>query len=270
MRNSLISVVALLVLWGCTTPQISRIPQLQVGTDQHPFEISGVLSADLRLSGVIRLTGDLLIPAGRSLWIAPGSSVLVVGNDSSKIDPEFLDKGTEILVKGSLIVAGEGSAPVRFALDPATPAGENWSGIELIGAQTTQFSHVDIFAAETGILSIDSSPRLEQVNILGARNGLLLQGGGVMDFHGGRISGGDAGLLCFDRASLALNQVQIVDNLEEGMYLAPGCSVKAQDVAVERNDLGLVALASTRAQLTLSLHSNRIDFKPLPVGVISK
>jgi len=222
-----------------------------------------VVNRDLRLDGVIRLTGDLLIPAGRSLWIAAGSSVSVVGNDSTKIDPEYLSKGTEILIKGHLGIAGTVAAPVRFVLDPLTPAGENWTGIELVSAQSARLTHVDIFSAEIGLLSVDSSPQLEHVNILGARYGLLAQGDGVVTYQAGRISGGDAGLLCFDQVVMNLSRLQVVDNQEEGIYLAPGCSATAQEVEVERNDLGLVALASSRQKLNLLLNANRINFKPL-------
>jgi hypothetical protein len=258
----------LLTFSGCAPRQVSTPATLQLGSVQQPLEISGILARDQRLGGVIRLTADLVIPLGRTLRIEAGSQLLVVGTDSTKIDPEVLDKGTEILVRGRLEVAGEAGAPVRFALDPATPAGENWAGIELIGAQAAVLTHLDIFSAEIGLLSVDSHPRLEQVNILGARSALLLQGRGSLTYRGGRISGGDTGLLCFDQQQLSLNQVQIADNQEEGLYLAPGCALSAQDLAVERNDLGLVAPASAKAEGQMRLSGNRIDFKPLAAGVL--
>ncbi len=258
----------LLLLTGCATTGIDSPPALQIGTALEPFEIRGVLQKDLQLGGVIRLTGDLFIPLGRSLYIAPGSRLLVVGNDSTKIDPEFLDKGTEILVKGRLAIAGRQMAPVTLSLDESTPAGENWAGIELVGAESVLLSHVDILDAEIGILSLNSSVQLVQVNILGSRYGLLMQGGGQLVYKGGRISGGDAGLLCFDRSALNLSQVSIVDNLEEGLYLARGCSLEQQDLKIERNDLGLIASETYRNGLQPSLRDNRIDFKSLPVETL--
>jgi hypothetical protein len=263
------TLVALLLSFsGCAPPQVSTLPILQLGTEQQPLEISGILAQDLRLGGVLRLTADLVIPVGRTLRLEAGSTVLVVGTDSTKIDPEVLDKGTEILVRGRLEAAGTAGAPVRFALDPATPAGENWAGIELIAAQAAVLTHLDIFSAEIALLSVDSHPRLEQVNILGARSALLLQGRGSLTYQGGRISGGDAGLLCFDQQQLSLNQVQIADNQEEGLYLAPDCALSAQDLTLERNDLGLVAPASSGAEGQVRLHGNRIDFKPLAAEVV--
>lgn len=261
IRNFMLFLSVLMA--GCTATLVDKLPPLQTGTTQNPLEISGVLQQDQRLDGVIRLTGDLLIPAGRSLSIAPGSRILVVGNDSTKVDPEFLDNGTEILVKGSLQIAGTQDAPVTFMLDEETPAGENWAGIELVTAESANFSHVDIIGAETGILSLDSDLQLEQVNILGSRYGLLLQGGGILTYQGGRISGGHAGLLCFDRSQLRLSQLRIVDNIEEGLYLAADCSIDQSGLQIERNDLGVVAVEKYREAFKPFLRSNRIDFKPL-------
>ncbi len=252
-----------LLLTGCALSPTVSPPKLQNGTAQHPIEISGVMQQDLRLGGVIRLSGDLLIPKGRNLQVEPGSRILVVGTDSTKIDPEFLDKGTEILVKGRIHLAGEKMAPVTLSLDEETPAGENWAGIELVAAEEAVFRFVDIIGAETGILSLDSSPQLEEVNILGSRYGLLLQGTGRLDYAGGRISGGDAGLLCFDQSVLNLNQLQIIDNLEEGLYLAVGCTLQQQGLLIERNDLGAVASAESRELLAPTLRANRVNFKPL-------
>lgn len=260
--------LTLLLIAGCATARIDSIPDLQIGTTQKPYEIRGLLQQDLHLGGVIRITGDLFVPAGRSLHIAPGSQILIVGNDSTKIDPEYLDKGTEILVNGRLVIAGEKGLPVRLSLDESTPKGENWTGIELINAEAAIISHVDILGAEIGIFSLDSSVQLTQVNILGSRYGILLQGGGELVYRGGRISGGDAGLLCFDHSAVSLEQMSIVDNLEEGLYLARGCSLQPQDLLIKRNDLGAVASESYRRSLQPFLSDNRIDFKPLPVEIM--
>ncbi len=267
-RQKIAMLFLLLFITGCALVPVEDGPALQIGTVQKPYEVRGLLQQDLYLGGVIRITGDLFVPTGRSLQIAPGSHVLVVGNDSTKIDPEYLDKGTEILVKGRLIIAGKKGLPVKFSLDDSTPQGENWTGFELVAAEAAIFNYVDILGAEIGILSLDSSPQLTQVNILGARYGILMQGGGELVYRGGRISSGDAGLLCFDHSALSLVQMSIVDNLEEGLYLASGCSLQQQGLQINRNDLGAVASESYRTSLQVSLGDNRIDFKPLPGDAI--
>lgn len=252
----------------CSACVASLVPQARVvrGTVQQPFEIGGYLQEDLRLGGEVRVLADLLIPAGRSLTFLAGSRVKILGTDSTKIDPEVLDKGSEILVRGRLLVLGTPQAPVTFMLDPETPSGENWAGLELLEAEEARILHADIHGAEIGILSIDSKVQLEQVNLLGSNYGLLLQGQSRLSYVGGRIAGGNAGLLCYDFSLLHLEDLQIVDNQEEGLYLAAGCQLQQQGVNIAHNDLGLVASAAQGAELSSSLNANRIDFKLLSGG----
>lgn len=267
LRLFCLGVLLSILLMGCSiSPAPMTLPPLTLGTEQHPLELSGLVKEDLQVGGVILIVADLRIPKGRSLYIAAGSKVRVLGNDSTKVDPEYLDKGTEILVLGTLVITGTPTAPVKFSLDEETPEGENWSGIELEHAERAVLEYVDILGAETGILSIDSSPQLVQVNILGSRYGLLMQGAGRLNYAGGRISGGDAGLLCFDQAALELTQVQIVDNFEEGLYLNRDCTLQTQDLLISRNDIGVVASAAQHQQLSPQVSNNRIDFKTLSAG----
>lgn len=259
----LFSFSLLLLCSACAAPLV-REAKLVVGTGEQPFEISGYLQEDLRLSGLVRVLADLQIPKGRSLTFLAGTRVQILGTDSTKIDPEVLDKGSEILVRGRLFVLGTPEAPVTFLLDPETPAGENWAGIELLAAEEVHISYTDIIGAEIGILSIDSQAELEQVNLLGSNYGLLLQGQSQLAYHGGRVAGGTAGLLCYDQSLLQLENLQIVDQQEEGLYLAPGCQLVQQNLTIARNDLGLVAEMARGAEFSASLKDNRINFKPLP------
>ncbi len=255
----------LLLLTGCAVSTHTQTPIVQIGTSEQPLEISGVLPHNLQIGGYIRITGDLIIPAGLVLQVEPGSRLLIVGTDSTKIDPEFLDKGTEILVRGKLLMNGRPDTVISVSLDEETPTGERWTGFELVAAEEANFSYVDIIGAELGILSIDSMPQLEQVNILGSRYGLLLQGESTLSYNHGRVSGGDAGLLCFDQSTLLLSSVHIADNLEEGLYLAEGCSLVSQQLEVVRNDIGLVARKEVYDRSDFILAMNRVDFKSLPV-----
>jgi hypothetical protein len=252
----------LLMCSACAAPQTRVV----LGTAQQPLDIGGYLQEDLSVGGEVRVLADLIIPAGRSLTFLAGTRVKILGTDSTKIDPEVLDKGSEILVRGRLLVIGTPQAPVTFMLDPETPSGENWAGIELLKAEEARILHADIHGAEIGILSIDSNVQLEQVNLLGSNYGLLLQGQSRLSYLGGRIAGGNAGLLCYDFSLLQLEDLQIVDNQEEGLYLAAGCRLQQRGLSIARNDLGLVAGAEQGAELTSSLSANRIDFKPLSGG----
>jgi len=256
----------LLLLCSACVASVQPDARTLIGTRSQPVELSGYLQESLRLGGLVRILADLQIPKGRSLTFLAGSRVQILGTDSTKIDPELLDKASEILVRGRLLVLGTPQAPVTFVLDPETPAGENWAGIELLAAEEARIHYADIIGAEIGILSINSQVQLEQVNLLGSAYGLLIQGQSQLAYGGGRIAGGTAGLLCYDSGELLLENLQIVDHQEEGLYLAPNCQLRQQKVKIARNDLGLVAVAERGAELATSLSANRINFKPLPDG----
>ncbi len=262
MNRAFFLLLVIVLLGGCAGGKVSRFER-RVGLPSAPLELVGVLSQDLEVAGEVRISGDLSIPAGRTLRILAGSQVRVLGNDSTKIDPEYLDKGTEILVRGRLEILGSVERPVSLRLDPETPTGENWSGIEVVKGGRAALTHVDLVGAEIGLLLVDGQARLQQTNLLGGRYGLLVQGGGILGLQGGRISGGDAGLLCYDQGEVRLEEVQILDNREEGLYLAQGCRLQARGSLVARNDLGLVADALREDLPGLELRDNRVDFKAL-------
>lgn len=257
--------ITILLLAGCA-PSNLPVFETRESAPDAPLELSGVLQQDLQVSGRVRILGDLLVPAGRTLRVLPGSQLSVLGNDSTKIDPEFLDKGTEVLVHGTLEILGTADRPVSFRLDPETPAEERWAGIELVSGGQALMQHVDISGAETGILALDASLNAAQVNLLGGRYGLLLQGSSQVIFAGGQIRGGDAGLLCYGRSQLVLSDLLIVDNQEEGLYLASGCVLNAERVTIARNDLGLVAAVGPARLTGLKLEGNRVDHLPLGNG----
>src|SRR5512143_3033743 len=64
-----------------------------------------------RLPGRVRVTEGLFVPAGATLVVAPGTVVSFDKSESSKVDPEFLFGGTELVVRGTLRASG---AEFRF------------------------------------------------------------------------------------------------------------------------------------------------------------
>lgn len=70
-------------------------------------------------SGVVHVTGDVTVPLGQSLTIAPGTLVILEG------DPVGATDSTQIIVAGTLDAQGTAAQPVTFtATDPANPWGE--------------------------------------------------------------------------------------------------------------------------------------------------
>ena len=135
--------------------------------------LSGTLESDTTLSGVVRVTDDLLVPSGLRLDIEPGTLVLLDGVPSS---PDTF--GTQIVVEGTMTADGTADDPITFtATDPTRP----WSEIDVKGG-TVQLNNAVITRA-------GSSPRGGHTNTgpalrLRDNGSLNLQQSSVADISG--------------------------------------------------------------------------------------
>lgn len=106
-------------------------------------EVGGRVSGEVRLSGEVRVTEDLFVPAGATLVIAPGTVLSFEKSESSKVDPEFLFGGTEVVVRGTLRASG---AQFRFP--------DRSGGIVVAGGDAV-LAEVAVTGAEVGISVLD-------------------------------------------------------------------------------------------------------------------
>ncbi|WP_241757954.1 right-handed parallel beta-helix repeat-containing protein [Myxococcus landrumensis] len=81
------------------------------GLPAHPVLLEGILRSNRTLTGDNVVTGDLLVPAGITLTLAPGASVMV---KSWKDGPGESSVSLKVLIAGSLKAEGTVEAPVRF------------------------------------------------------------------------------------------------------------------------------------------------------------
>lgn len=126
--------------------------------------VGGRISGEVRLSGRVRVTEDLYVPPGATLVVAPGTVVSFDKSESSKVDPEFLFGGTELVVRGTLRASG---AEFRFP--------DRSGGIVVAGGDAV-LSDVVVTGAEVGI-SVLSGGRVTAggaVRIAGCRVGVAL------------------------------------------------------------------------------------------------
>lgn len=105
--------------------------------------VGGRISGEVRLSGRVRVTDDLLVVPGATLVVAPGTVLAFDKSDSSKVDPEFFFGGTELVVRGTLRAAG---AEFRFA---------DRSGGIVVAGGTAVLADVAVAGAEAGISILD-------------------------------------------------------------------------------------------------------------------
>ena len=131
-------------------------------------EVSGTLPGDATTwSGIVHVTGNLLVPAGHTLTIERGTLVLIDGV------PEGDDDGIDIVVEGSIQSLGTAERPVTFtAFDSALPWGEIYHN----GAEPSlyQFTNITRGGSSPGrghtgsgpvVRAIDSTIIFEDVSI---------------------------------------------------------------------------------------------------------
>lgn len=264
MRRLMLALLLLLLiilLTACGAPGKSRpvanTPLLAVG---------GRLAADTVLSGRVLLLSDLLVPAGRTLTIEAGTTVLVRLSESTRIDPEYLSPATELLVRGTLKVLGTDGEPVRF-LPERLPVAETvaWAGILFDGSSDSHIAFAQIEGADTGIYCIASSVRIENSRLVRCRYGLIAQAGSAVQLLDSTVEEGEGGIFCWQRSHALLEGNIVRNNQEEGIYIDAGSQPFLSGNVIEANGIGIVA-AVPRQELAAAnrVHGNGRNYLQLP------
>jgi len=255
-----ILLTACLLLFGCAAR-----PTVPAAVDplQLP-QIGGTLVADLVLAGDYLLTADLQVPTGITLTIKAGSRIFVQPSDSTKIDPEFLSRETEILIRGNLYVDGSSAEPVIFKPVTDDPQAILWSGLQLVEAGGVQLQHLIVEQAEAGVLCINASPVITGLQVRRSRYGMLLQQQSAPQVYDSVFSTGEAGLFCWDQSAPRLQNSRIIDQQEEGIYLGRGCRGVFVGNQVANTDRGVILPAGVSFAASNRVIDNRLDFVRYP------
>ncbi len=105
--------------------------------------VGGRIAGEVRLSGRVRVTEDLYVPPGATLVVAAGAVLSFDKSESSKVDPEFVFGGTEVVVRGTLRAS---NAEFRFS---------GRSGGIVVAGGRADLSEVAVSGAEVGISVLD-------------------------------------------------------------------------------------------------------------------
>ncbi|MBL0380143.1 MAG: right-handed parallel beta-helix repeat-containing protein [Desulfofustis sp. PB-SRB1] len=126
---------------------------LLIGAPSSLYAIttSGSLSGDETWDGEVEVTGDVRVPEGLSLTIEPDTTVRFQGT-------------TELLVEGSLVVAGGVGSEITFTSSSAAPSAGDWGGIRVAGRGTVAVSHAVVEYGSWGI-AVDSSEGAGAISI---------------------------------------------------------------------------------------------------------
>jgi len=215
-RLSLMATVILLASTALNTP-VSWC-------EDGPFKAGGVIKKDTTWSGEVVVESDVLVPEGVTLTIAPGSDVLFVPSESTKIEPMFLSMQTELLVRGALMAKGMKENPITFGAAPADVSGKkpergDWGGIIFDGpsASGSVVEYVRITKADTGITTYYSSPVIKSVGVNDCKYGLALMGASAPKLVGVSVTGCEYGLITSHGAKPEMSGCEISGNEQSNL-----------------------------------------------------
>ena len=239
--------------------------------------------------GTIIVTGDLRVPAGQTLTIAPGTQVLFVNAD---VAPPAGVGDYTLDVQGTLIVDGVAGNPVVFSgqdITAKTPGG--WDRIIVSGAGSS-ITHAIVEYGDVG-LELKADVALEQVVVrktlaqcilLNNADDAILTDVSVTECgtHGvhaitnstnvmatrlSSINNGQHGVFLTGDSALDISVGTLTDNGADGARAASGSTLDMSDGVVEDNTgRGLTFLGNSDGMITRNqLRSNGAE----GIGVLS-
>ncbi len=125
----------------------------------------------------ISISGDLIVPAGRTLTIEPGVTVSFSSEDAGRTG--FSPLICEMIVEGTLIADGSLQEPVKLISASSSPGRGDWNGLRIISTRTqnpSSLKHLIVSGAETGVALYDAPVTLENFTARYCQEGLSLNG----------------------------------------------------------------------------------------------
>ena len=206
---------------------------------EEAVKTSGTLSEDTIWKGVVRLGGDLVVPAGVTLTIQPGTQVEMVPDQSNldvdvirEMDGEEINLANEgkvdLVVEGTLKSLGTRFQPVVIGTKGERIIG--WGSLILTGAQQeTQIRRTEIRYASVGITTLDTAaPVIEKSKIRLNAFGLEAYQDSAPKIRHSRITGNSVGLSLFGSSSPMIRDNTFWGNVN-GIDVARSASPKIEN-----------------------------------------
>ncbi|MBM4398308.1 MAG: right-handed parallel beta-helix repeat-containing protein, partial [Deltaproteobacteria bacterium] len=118
-------------------------------------EFAGVVESSTTWTGVMLLTGDVVVPVGVVLTVGPGTLVLVEKTDGAPAAAGYDSSRVEVIVFGRMDVSGTDGAPVVFRSAAAGEAALDWYGISVRALGEMAMDYAEVSGAYTAV-SVDS------------------------------------------------------------------------------------------------------------------
>lgn len=148
--RTLTSLLLLCLLAGCVHPLPARL-------------VSGPISGVEHWQGKVQVAGDVLIEAGATLVIAPGTEVqFLPGGAADRFTEHPHFPGSELIVRGTIEANGTAQEPILFTAADRTAAAGSWGGINLQDGAFATFSFCLFRQADSAVHSQESIVRISE------------------------------------------------------------------------------------------------------------
>jgi len=160
--TKILSLVILLGLTGCQKTQVTELARQTI--DQ-----------DTTWSGTIVIGGDIFVPPGVTLTIAPGT-IIKFRKIDEKSDQNLFDIDSpyypeaELIIRGRLVARGTPEKQIVFTSAEMTPRPADWGAINFLGSEGNELEYVKVYCAYNGIHAHGASVNVSHSEF--ARNGV--------------------------------------------------------------------------------------------------
>lgn len=165
IRPDLIKIFSLLLFLALSGCQQSQITELARQT----------IDKDATWSGDIIVGGDIYVPPGVTLTVAPGTVVKFRKIDEKSdqnlfgIDSPYYPEA-ELIIRGRLIARGTPDKQIVFTSAEMTPRPADWGALNFLGSEGNELEYVKIYCAYNGVHAHGSSVVVNNSEF--ARNGV--------------------------------------------------------------------------------------------------
>jgi hypothetical protein len=153
----------------------------------------GTVSADTTWTGVVYVSGDIVVPYGSSLTLAQGTVVRIASDDLAPADFAGQDSSrVEFYIEGDLIVEGTAGQEVEFVGFTGAPGEGVWGGIVVDPATGyAELTHMRLRHATTGVLADRTDVQMAHCHVDSCTVGVKVNeaGGSFLDVLVSNCSG---------------------------------------------------------------------------------
>ena len=153
--------LALICTYGCALKPSNESVQQTQSIELNKL----IISQDITWRGNVIIAGDIFVPPGVTLTIAPGTQVKFKRIEKTEVQNLFsLDNPyypvAEIIVYGRLIANGTKDNHIVFTSAEVDAKQGDWGAINLLGSDDNSIQYAKISFAQTGVHAHGSTARI--------------------------------------------------------------------------------------------------------------